>query len=144
MIEAVKTANLLDGLIPIEIDGAVKTRYEHQFGSLPPFAQTVHTFGEAGTVTIKSRTFQPKEKERGITCMMVGYSPDHGAGTYRMFDPNTNGVHQSRDVTWLRRKFYPSLLDAGKGEVITPATEETPAVGPTIATTVTEPEVTGP
>jgi hypothetical protein len=114
IVAAVKTATFLDGLIPIEIDGIVKTRYEHQFGSLPPFAQALRTFGEAGTVNIESRTFQPKEKGRGITCMMVGYCPDHGVGTYRMFDPNTSGVHLSRDVAWLRRKFYPSLLAAGE------------------------------
>jgi hypothetical protein len=137
MVAAVKTATLLDGLIPIEIDGIVKTRYEHQFGSLPPFAQALCTCGEADTVTIKSRTHQPKEKRRGITCMMVGYCPDHGVGTYRMFDPNTNGVHLSRDGTWLRRKFYPSLLAAGEGEVIQPTTE-TPA--PTVETSETDPE----
>jgi hypothetical protein len=137
MVAAVKTATLLDSLIPIEIDGTVKTRYEHQFGSLTPFAQALRTFGEAGTVTIKSRTHQPKEKGRGLNCMMVGYCPDHGVGTYRMFDPNTNGLHLSRDVTWLRRKFYPSLLAAGEGEIITPTTE-TPA--PTVEISETDPD----
>jgi hypothetical protein len=52
--------------------------------------------------------------------MMIGYSPDHPTGTYRMFDPNTRGVHMTCDVTWLRRKFFPStLLEAGEG-VVTP------------------------
>jgi hypothetical protein len=83
MLEAVKTATLLDGLIPIDIEGSIKTRYEHQYGTLPLFAKALRTFGEAGTVTIKSRSFQPKETGRGITCMMVGYCPEHGAGTYR-------------------------------------------------------------
>jgi hypothetical protein len=141
MVAAVKTATLLDGLIPVAIDGEVKTRYEHQFGSFPPFAQALRTFGEAGTVTIiKSRTFQPKEKGRGITCIMVGYYPDHGVGTYRIFDPNTNGVHLSLDVTWLRRKFYSSLLTAREGEVITPTTEVPAGVAPTVATRQTAPE----
>jgi hypothetical protein len=54
-----------------------------------------------------------------------------------MFDPNTNGVHLSRDVSWMRRKIYPSLLAAGESEVITPTTE-TPA--PTVATSETDPE----
>jgi hypothetical protein len=114
MLEAVKTATLLDGLIPIAIDGVTKTRYEHQFWSI---------LSEKQVVTIKSRNFQPKEKGRGITCMMIGYCPDHGAGTYRMFDPATNGVHQSRDVTWLRRNFYPTLSAAEEREIITPVTE---------------------
>jgi hypothetical protein len=119
MPEAVKTATYLDNLIPIEIDGVLRTRFQHHFGVNPPFAKSLRTWGEAGTVTIKSRKFQPKEKGRGVTCMMIGYSPDHPTGTYRMYDPNTRGVHMSRDVTWLRRKFFPStLLEAGEGVVM--------------------------
>jgi hypothetical protein len=51
---------------------------------------------------------------------MVGYSPDHPAGTYRMYDPSTNGIHITRDVTWLRRKYYPenTLLEAGEGVIM--------------------------
>jgi hypothetical protein len=71
--------------------------------------------------------------------MMVGYCPDHGVGTYRMFGPNTNGIHLSRDVTWLRRKFYPSLLATGEGEAHTPVTE-TPAAAPTAVSRETEPD----
>jgi hypothetical protein len=36
MPEAVKTATFLDGLIPINIDGAFKTKFVHQFGFDPP------------------------------------------------------------------------------------------------------------
>jgi hypothetical protein len=120
MLEAVKAATLLDGLIPIVIDGISSTKFVLQFGKNPSFAKFLRTWGEAGTVTIKSRKFQPKEKGRGVTCLMVGYSPDHSAGTYRMFDPNTNGIHITRDVTWLRRKFYQdnTLLEAGEGVVM--------------------------
>jgi hypothetical protein len=117
--EAIKTATYLDNLIPIDIGGEYKTKYEHQFGMNPTFAKALRTWGEAGTVTIKSRHFQPKEKRRGITCMMIGYSPDHPTGTYCMFDPCTKGVHLTRDVTWLRRKFFSrTLLDAGEGVVM--------------------------
>jgi hypothetical protein len=41
MPEAVKTATHLDGLIPQDIDGVVKTRFEHQFGENPPFARSL-------------------------------------------------------------------------------------------------------
>jgi hypothetical protein len=71
---------------------------------------------------------------------MVGYCPDHGVGTYRMFDPNTNGVHLSRDVTWLRRKFYSSLLAAGEGEVLNPTTAVPAGVSPTEATRQAAPD----
>jgi Reverse transcriptase (RNA-dependent DNA polymerase) len=117
MPEAVKTATQLDGLIPIELDGVFQTKYKHQFGKNPTFANSLRAFGEAGTVTIKSRTFQPKDKGRGVTCMMVGYSQEHPSGTYRMFDPLTKGIHITRDVTWLRRTFFhpTSVLEVGEG-----------------------------
>jgi hypothetical protein len=43
MPEAVKTATHSDGLILQEIDGVVKTRFEHQFGANPPFARVLRT-----------------------------------------------------------------------------------------------------
>ena len=36
--EAVKTATMLDWLVPVEINGVVKTRYEHWTGEMPAFA----------------------------------------------------------------------------------------------------------
>jgi hypothetical protein len=76
MPEAVTTATHLDGLIPQDIDSVVKTRFEHQFGANLPFARDLRTWGEAETVTIKSRTFQPKERARGVFCVMIGYSAE--------------------------------------------------------------------
>jgi hypothetical protein len=35
-----------------------------------------------------------------------------------MFDPVTNGIHVTRDVTWLRRKFYPDSRVLEAGEVV--------------------------
>jgi hypothetical protein len=53
--EAFKTATLLDGLMPVEINGITKMRYEHwtDKGNPPAFAKHLRTWGEAGTVTIK-------------------------------------------------------------------------------------------
>jgi hypothetical protein len=45
--------------------------------------------------------------------MMVGYALNHPGDTYRMWDPKTKRVHLTRDVTWLRRMFYPKALGAG-------------------------------
>jgi hypothetical protein len=108
MPEAIKTATYLDGLIPVEINGVLKMKYEHHLGVNPPFARALRTWGETGTVTIKSRTSQPKYKARGVTCLSIGYSPKHPAGTYRMIDPSTKVVHMTRDVTWLHRMFFSS------------------------------------
>ena len=39
--------------------------------------------------------------ERGFAAMMVGYATNHGAGTYRLFNPKTNRIIMSRDVSWM-------------------------------------------
>lgn len=38
--------------------------------------------------------------------MMVGYAKDHAGDVYRMWNPETNGIRETRDVIWLRRMFY--------------------------------------
>jgi hypothetical protein len=87
MPEVVKTATHLDGLFPQDTDGVVKTRFEHHFGENSPFAKAPRIWGEAGTVTIKSRTFQPKEKARGVACLLLGYTAQHPVGTYKIYEP---------------------------------------------------------
>jgi hypothetical protein len=44
--------------------------------------------------------------DRGVQCMLVGYALDHAGDCYRMWNPDTNGIHETRDVIWLRRMFY--------------------------------------
>jgi hypothetical protein len=103
--EAFTCATMLDGLIPVTVDGITKTRYEHFNGENPAFAQHLRTWGEAGTVKIKSKT-SPKLYDKGIHCMFVGYTSDHPGDCYRMFDPKTNGIRVTRDVIWLKRMFF--------------------------------------
>lgn len=74
--EAFMTATLLDGLIPIEIDGIIKPCVEHWSGGIPAYVQHLCTWGEAGTVTIKT-IMTPKVKDRGVQCMFVGYAIKH-------------------------------------------------------------------
>ena len=87
--EAFKTATQLDMLVAIEIDGMVKTRAEHWCGKLPPFAKHLRTWGEAGTVKLKTNT-TTKVENRGVTCMMIGYAEDHAGDCYRMYNPLTS------------------------------------------------------
>ena len=87
----------------IEINGVTKTRIEHYQGSLPEFASHLRTFGEAGTVKISK---DGKVKDRGVTCMFVGYASDHTGNVYRMFNPLTKRVSVTRDVFWLHRMYY--------------------------------------
>ena len=65
----------------------------------------LRTIGEAGTVKITNDT-TPKLQDRGVHCILVGYAINHPEGCYRMYDPATHRVHQSRDVVWLHRMFY--------------------------------------
>jgi hypothetical protein len=117
MPEACKHAKMLDGLVVIKLGDATATRYEHQFGKIPPFAKHLHTWGEAGVVTLKARHMHPKHASRGVTCLYVGHSPDHPSDMFRMVDMATGRVHITRDVTWLHRMFFPKSK-AGEGTSI--------------------------
>jgi hypothetical protein len=90
--KAFKTATLLDGLHVIELDGKLDTRYKHWCGKNPKFIGHLRTWGEAGTVSLKSKA-TPKIADRGIQCMMVGYSTDHTGDCYDMWNPETGGIH---------------------------------------------------
>jgi hypothetical protein len=115
--EAFKVATLLDGLTVTTLDGQTATRYVHWAGENPKFSQHLRTWGEAGTVKTKTIS-TPKVANRGAQCMFVGYATDHEGDCYRMWDPITNGVHQSRDVIWMRRMYY--AHDIGHDIVVTP------------------------
>jgi hypothetical protein len=87
--EAFQTATLLDGLVPVEINGKISSRYDHWSGGKEQkFARHLRTWGEVGTVKTKSLA-TPKLADRGLQCMFVGYALDHSGDCYRMWDPNT-------------------------------------------------------
>ena len=71
----------------------------------PAFAKHLRTWGEAGTVKIKTKT-TPKLADRGVQCMMVGYALDHDGDCYRMWNPETNSVYETRDVVWMKWMYY--------------------------------------
>ena len=108
--EAFKTATLLDGLTVIEIDGKKATRFEHWKGTNPAFAGHLRTWGEAGTVKTKTKT-TPKLFDKGVHCMFVGYAESHDGDCYRMWDPKTGRVHETRDVIWLSQMHYSKKED---------------------------------
>jgi hypothetical protein len=103
--KAFKTATLLDGLIPIKLDGEVKARVVHWSGKLPDFAKHLRTWGEAGTVKTKTPT-TAKLADRGVHCMFVRYALDHAGDVYHMCNPKTGWVHEMRNVIWLRRMYF--------------------------------------
>lgn len=60
---AAHTATKLDGLCAINVDGKMATRYVHQMGSNPGWVKNLHTWGEAGTVSLKKGK-HPKMKTK--------------------------------------------------------------------------------
>jgi hypothetical protein len=103
--KAYGTACDIDGLVPIKIDGVIKTRDEHFSGKLPEFSKHLRTWGEAGVVKTK-KSMDPKMNNRGTTCMFVGYAKDHPGDTYEMLNWNTMGVLTTRDVIWLDKMYF--------------------------------------
>jgi hypothetical protein len=87
--EAFKTATYLDGLMSVKIQDTVATCYVHFFGENPKFANHLCTWGEAGTVKVKTKA-TPKIADRGVQCMFIGYAIDHTGDTYQMWDPATS------------------------------------------------------
>ena len=87
--KAFTTATLLDGLMVVKVGDVWATQYEHCTGSNPRFAKHLRVWGEAGTVTIKSKT-SPKISDQGVPCIFVGYAPEHPGDTYRMWNPRTD------------------------------------------------------
>jgi hypothetical protein len=112
------------------------TRYEHWCGKNPEFSAHLRTWGEVGTVKIKTNA-TPKIGDRGIQCMFVGYSLDHTAACYEMWDPATSRVHQTRDVIWLNRMYY-NRVEPTNNIVVEPDME------PVIIYHTNNPEVNGP
>ena len=130
--EAFQTATLLDGLQPVEINGVTKSRYNHwSNGSEPKWAKHLRTWGEAGTVKLTSLATR-KLEDRGVPCIFVGYATDHDGDVYRMWDPRTGRVHETRDIIWLRRMFYTKKEGATNADfdivVPTPVYTDGPAV----------------
>ena len=72
----------------VELNRVTKLRYEHEFGKNPPFADHLRTWGELGTIKVKTAT-SPKDANLGKHCMVVGYADNHPSNTYCMWNPNT-------------------------------------------------------
>jgi len=121
--KAFETATKLDGLIPVKIDDVYETRVEHFEGPIPPFAERLRTWGEAGTVKIRNKT-TPKLGDRGTTCMFVGYTQDHAGVCYEMLNMETKSIIQTRDVTWLGKTYFQA--DVGPEVNVNASNDEEP------------------
>ena len=77
-------------------------------------------FGRIGVVPARKK-LKKKMSEKGKTAMMVGYASNHGAGTYRLYNPHTNRIVLSRDVKWA--DFKPRKLEKEMVEMFEPGIE---------------------
>ena len=62
-------------------------------------SENLKRFGQKGYVTVRKKILNKMESKSTIM-FMVGYAANHAADTYRMFNPDTNSVVESRDVRW--------------------------------------------
>ena len=60
---------------------------------------TMQPFGRMGYVTIRTK-IKNKWSEKSQKCVFVGMAKNHAADTYRMYNPATRKVIESRDVKW--------------------------------------------
>jgi hypothetical protein len=96
----------MKNLQPIELNGVIKSQVEHFHGTLPAWAKHLRTFGEAGTVKIRTK-MQPKLDNCGVICMFVGYPDQHPEGKYYMLNPDKKSILVTRDVIFLDRMYFP-------------------------------------
>ena len=98
-------ASKLDILSVVEIDGVRAMRCLHWSETVPKFAKHLRTWGEAGTITLKSDS-TPKPKDRGVHCIFVWYSLIHDGDCCQMKNIDTSRVYDTRDVVWLQRMYH--------------------------------------
>jgi hypothetical protein len=79
--------------------------YELLFSCKPKLPTSLKFFGEIGVVITKTN-IQSKLKNRGTSCMFVGYSVNHANDIYRMLNLDTKRIIQSRDIIWLNEAYH--------------------------------------
>lgn len=62
-----------------------------------------HPFGQLAFITSVT-TFHKKFRPRGFKAIFVGYNPFQSSDTYRFYNPLTNRIIETRNVSWLNWK----------------------------------------
>ena len=111
--DGIQCATLIYGAVVIKIDGKRAMRYDNYAPneSTPAFLNLLRTWGEAGVVKMRTKN-TTKLTYKGLTCLMVIYNVNFGASMYLMWNTTTNMIHNSRDVIWLKRMYYPRTRNA--------------------------------
>ena len=110
--EAVSCSNYLENLTIKK--GRDKPAIESWTGkSQKKLMKHLVQFGRVGVANDKGNKLKAKMNERGHVVMMVGYAANHASDTYRVFNPKTNRIVFSRDITWdsFKSKKLDDMLD---------------------------------
>ena len=107
--EAANTATLLDSYLIT--DASDMNSYQKFFGKGKrcPVTEPTKKFGEPCIVSDRTK-IKSKLQERGKEANWIGYTSDHAAYTYRIFNPKTRKVILSRDVTFIGQKVKQAKL----------------------------------
>jgi len=99
--EIAKHATRLENIYIREVDN--KSAYERFTGKKHwEFVNNLHSFGSMAVIAeLGNRGTKAKLEDRGKVCMYIGYAENHTNGVHRFWNPRTNGVLTSRNVTWL-------------------------------------------
>jgi hypothetical protein len=100
--ECVMNVTYLSNIISTK--SSFKSPFELLYGDKPKLHDNLKMFGEVGVETTKER-IQAKLKNRGTTCMLVGYTEHHSRDVYRMLNLTTNSIINSQDVIWLSKTY---------------------------------------
>jgi hypothetical protein len=103
--EGISHLTFLDGLIVKKIDGQTMTRYGHVFGKEQKLLMPLRIWGKAGFVKITGK-MKSKLEMRGAEGMFVGYAGRSAPDTYRMYVPEHNSIHVTRDVQWQKKMYF--------------------------------------
>ncbi len=96
--EAVNCANDLENISASSVRDVFPVKM--MTGQMSKLFPMLQPFGRIGYVTIRKK-FKAVWKEKSEKHLMVGYAKNHSNDTYRMYNPVTRRVSQTRDVgTW--------------------------------------------
>ena len=102
--ECASTATHLDNIIVSKT--SEKCSYERFHGKKSKMVQHLRAFGEIGIVLKqKGKSMKGKLNDRGKPYIFVGYSDQHSGDVYRMYNPSTGKVSNTRDVRFLNMTY---------------------------------------
>jgi hypothetical protein len=100
--ECASTATYYDNLI-INKDKK-KSPIELMLKSRAKGLMNLKRFGEMCVATTKSK-IHGKLSNKGTVCMFIGYAVNHADDVYRLLNPKTKSIIESRDDLWLNKSY---------------------------------------